>query len=90
MKISWGNLLEGIFSPPSSSAGEILVFGLQTISLSSTDGLTLKLAAVFFNIQTSQKFMKDACMIKFILILIKYFQSINAVFVKISAYSVSF
>ena len=29
-----------------------------------------------------QKFMKDPCMIKFILILIKYFQYINAVSVR--------
>ena len=30
-----------------------------------------------------QKFMKDACMRKCILILIKYFQGLNAVFVKV-------
>ena len=37
-----------------------------------------------------QKFMKDACMIKFIFILIKYFQDISAVFVKVLAHSISF
>ena len=37
-----------------------------------------------------QKFMKDACMIKFILILIKYFQGISAVFVKVLVHSISF
>ena len=37
-----------------------------------------------------QKFMKDACMIKFILILIKYFQGISRVFVKVLAHSISF
>ena len=37
-----------------------------------------------------QKFMKDPCMIKFILILIKYFQYINAVSVKVLAHSISF
>ena len=37
-----------------------------------------------------QKFMKDPCMIKFILILIKYFQYINAVSVKVLAPSISF
>ena len=33
--------------------------------------------------QMFQKFMKDACIIKFVLILIKHFQDINAVFVKV-------
>ena len=37
-----------------------------------------------------QKFMKYACMIKFILILIKYFQGISADFVKVLAHSISF
>ena len=37
-----------------------------------------------------QQFMKDACMIKFILILINYFQYINAVFVKVLTHSISF
>ena len=37
-----------------------------------------------------QKFMKDACMIKFIVILVKYFQSISAVFVKVLTHSISF
>ena len=37
-----------------------------------------------------QKFMKDVCMIKFIFILIKYFQDISAVFVKVLAHSISF
>ena len=37
-----------------------------------------------------QKFMKDGCMIKFILILVKYFQGINAVFVKVLAHTISF
>ena len=37
-----------------------------------------------------QKFMKDACMTKFILILIKYFQGISADFVKVLAHSISF
>ena len=36
-----------------------------------------------------QKFMKDACMIKFIIILIKYFEYINAFFVKVLAHSIS-
>ena len=36
------------------------------------------------------KFMKDACMIRFILILIKYFQGISANFVKVLAHSISF
>ena len=34
-----------------------------------------------------QKFMKVVCMINFILTLIKYFQGINAVFVKLLAHS---
>ena len=34
--------------------------------------------------QICQKFMKDTCIIKFVLILIKHFQDINAVFVKVS------
>ena len=37
-----------------------------------------------------QKFMKDAYMIKFILILIKYFQGTSRVFVKVLAHSISF
>ena len=37
-----------------------------------------------------QKFMKDPCMMKVILILIKYFQYINTVFVKVLAHSISF
>ena len=37
-----------------------------------------------------QKFMKDACMIKFIVVLIKYFQGVSAVFVKVLAHSISF
>ena len=37
-----------------------------------------------------QKFMKDPCMIKFILILIKYFQYVNAVSVKALTHSISF
>ena len=37
-----------------------------------------------------QIFMKDACMIKFIVILTKYFQGISAVFVKVLAHSISF
>ena len=39
-----------------------------------------------------QKFMKDACMIKYacILISIKYFRGINAVFVKVLAHNISF
>ena len=36
------------------------------------------------------KFMKDACMIRFILILIKYLQGISADFVKVLAHSISF
>ena len=43
---------------------------------------------VFFRM--FEKFVKDACMIKLILILIKYFQDINAVFVKVSALKISF
>ena len=37
-----------------------------------------------------QKFTKDACMIKFIVILVKYFQSISPVFVKVITHSISF
>ena len=36
-----------------------------------------------------QKFMKDACMTKFILISIKYFQGISAIY-KVLVYSISF
>ena len=36
-----------------------------------------------------QQFMKDHCMIKFILILIKYFQYTNEVSVKVLAHSIS-
>ena len=36
------------------------------------------------------KSTKDACMIKFIVILIKYFRSISAVFVKVLTHSISF
>ena len=37
-----------------------------------------------------QKFLKDPCMIKLILILIKYFQYINVVSLKVLAHSISF
>ena len=37
-----------------------------------------------------QTFMKDACMIKFVLILIKYFQGIGEVFAKVLAHIISF
>ena len=38
------------------------------------------------SIRMFQKFMKDACMIKIILILTKHFQGISADFVKVLAY----
>ena len=44
----------------------------------------------FMSFSMFQKFMKDACMIKFIVILILYFQDIDAVFVKVLAHSISF
>ena len=37
-----------------------------------------------------QKFLKDPCMIKLILMLIKYFQYINVVSLKVLAHSISF
>ena len=37
-----------------------------------------------------QKFIKDGCMIKFILILVKYIQCLNSVFVKVLAHGISF
>ena len=37
-----------------------------------------------------QKFMKDLCLIKFILILMKYFQYLNAVSLRVLARSISF
>ena len=37
-----------------------------------------------------QKSMKDACIFKFILILINYYQGINVVFVKVLAHNISF
>ena len=40
--------------------------------------------------QMFQKSTKDACMIKFIVILVKYFQSISAVFVKVLTHRISF
>ena len=43
----------------------------------------------FVSFRMFQNFMKDAYMIKLILILIKFFQDINAVFVKVLAHSTS-
>ena len=40
--------------------------------------------------QMFPKIIKDGCMIKFILILIKYFEGINVVFVKVLAHNISF
>ena len=40
--------------------------------------------------QMFQKFMKDPCIFKFILVLIKYFQYINEVSVKVLAHSILF